>query len=347
MVKKPFKGNYLQLEDARISYDLKTDTVNLTSKDPAIPKGQGFKISMNKGRDAEYILREILENAQLIPKDRYKSITRYTSYRNAISHDRWDVFPLGVHANNEEAVWSVTDAAHALVIGRSGSGKTNLVRNVMYHCLQNPNKWEIFAIDLKGDENQPFVAKNSQIIHLTQSPVEALEYIQKVHSEMHRRYQEISEVNVRSYKELHSRPHAVMLIIDGLDVIHYPGRDIFSPNPTEREEILKEEYLRQEIRGRLTEISRLGRSAGIHLMLLTQSIMDGEINHELRSNLSMRIATSRLSPKQSHTLLYDESASQFNEAINGRGYIKNIQSESDRGADFQAYSFPHDSFTKE
>lgn len=346
MVKKPFRGQHLSLEDTRISYDVKTDSISLTSKDPDLPKGKGFKVTMNRGRDAEYILRELLEKEGVIPKDRFRTITRHTSYLNATSHDRWDVIPLGIHANNEESRWHVEDAPHALVLGRSGSGKTNLVRNLMYHCLQNPRDWEVFAIDLKSDENKDFARKNPQVVKLANSPMEAIEYIREVHSAMHTRYNEISSANAMNYRTIPSRPPATMLIMDGLETLMYPGRDIFSPTPTETEEIRAEGKLRQEIIAKLTEISRLGRAAGIHLVILTQNASAEYLHSELRSNMTLRIATSRLSAQQSQILFYDDSASHLYEDITGRGYIRNINSRHEGGADFQAYSFPHDALSK-
>lgn len=346
MVKKPFRGQHLSLEDTRISYDVKTDSISLTSKDPDLPKGKGFKVTMNRGRDAEYILRELLEKEGVIPKDRFRTITSHASYLNSISHDRWDVIPLGVHANNEEARWSVTDAAHALVLGRTGSGKTNLVRNLMYHCLQNSKDWKVFAIDLKSDENKDFVRKNPQVIKMTNSPVEAIEYIREVHSAMHTRYEEISSVNAMNYRTIPSAPPATMFILDGLETLMYPGRDIFSPSPKEKGEIQAEAELRQELIVKLTEISRLGRTAGIHLVILTQHASPEHLHSELRSNLTLRIATSRLSVQQSRILFYDDSASHLYEDVIGRGYIRNINSRHEGGADFQAYSFPHDALSK-
>jgi S-DNA-T family DNA segregation ATPase FtsK/SpoIIIE len=346
MVKKPFRGKHLNLEDTRISYDVKTDSISLTSKDPDLPKGKGFKITMNRGRDAEYILRELLEKEGVIPKDRFKTITHHTSYLDASSHERWNVIPLGIHANNEETRWYVEDAPHALVVGRAGSGKTNLVRNLMYHCLQNPSEWEVFAIDLKGDENKHFAAKNPNVIKLTNSPAEAIEYIRRVHAEMHMRYEEISSVNAINYRDIPSRPPATMLILDGLETLMYPGRDIFSPSPTDAKEIRAEGNLRQEMISRLTEISRLGRAAGIHLVILTQRASVEYLHTELRSNLTVRIATSRLSAQQSQILFYDDSASYLYEDIKGRGYIRNMNARHDGGADFQAFFFPHDALAE-
>lgn len=62
MAKKPAKGNYLTLEDVRITYDKKTDSVHLTSKDKDLPEG-GFHLTLNKGREAEQALRSLLINA--------------------------------------------------------------------------------------------------------------------------------------------------------------------------------------------------------------------------------------------------------------------------------------------
>ena len=59
MVSKPERGRYLTLEDVRVSYKHKDDTIHLTSADPDIPNGS-FYITLNRDTPTEEALRELL-----------------------------------------------------------------------------------------------------------------------------------------------------------------------------------------------------------------------------------------------------------------------------------------------
>jgi hypothetical protein len=59
MVSKPERGRYLTLEDIRVSYKHKDDTIHLTSADPDIPNGS-FYITLNRDTPTEEALRELL-----------------------------------------------------------------------------------------------------------------------------------------------------------------------------------------------------------------------------------------------------------------------------------------------
>jgi hypothetical protein len=67
MVHKPKRGRYLELEDVRVSYNHKDDTIHLTSSDPEIPQGSFF-LTLNRNTSTEVALRDLLEEHQLIKK---------------------------------------------------------------------------------------------------------------------------------------------------------------------------------------------------------------------------------------------------------------------------------------
>ncbi|HSN49726.1 MAG TPA: hypothetical protein VLR52_00745, partial [Bacteroidales bacterium] len=82
MAKKPFGGNYLKVE-FRVSYDKKTDSINLTSKDKDLQGEKGFRLTLNRGRDAEHELRKLLEREGLIPKGKPKEIPDRVLFANS------------------------------------------------------------------------------------------------------------------------------------------------------------------------------------------------------------------------------------------------------------------------
>lgn len=105
MVQKPEKGRYLQLEDVRVSYKAKEDTIHLTSSDSDIPNGSFF-MTLKKDTPTEQALRALLEKEGLIRSDKYKKTITY------------DIVPSIVMdmLNNKPQFIDVA--------GRPGSGKT-------------------------------------------------------------------------------------------------------------------------------------------------------------------------------------------------------------------------------
>jgi DNA segregation ATPase FtsK/SpoIIIE-like protein len=174
MVKKPFRGKYLELK-VRVSYDEKTDSVHITSKDKDLPTERGFHLTLNGGKDAEYILRTLLEKEGLIPEDRFKVIPTHLCFDDAINTDKWDKFPLGLHANGEEAVWDSSRSSNLLLAGSAGTGKSVIQRNIIFHCLRHPEKWVFFGIDLRRVALAPYLEFGSPITNVATTVADALE----------------------------------------------------------------------------------------------------------------------------------------------------------------------------
>lgn len=104
------------------------------------------------------------------------------------------------------------------------------------------------------------------------------------------------------------------------------------------DEILAENELKSEAYSLLNELAKLGRAAGIHLVLATQFLDLNVVGGELLQNCTTRIAAGRLSEEQSHALLNNDEATRINGVIRGRGYLQNYGT----GADFQGYYAPQD-----
>jgi S-DNA-T family DNA segregation ATPase FtsK/SpoIIIE len=330
MVKKPFRGNYLELK-VRVSYDKKTDTVHLTSKDKDLQAERGFHMTLNGGRDAEYILRELLEREGMIPKDKSRILPDRAFFGDSPSHKIWNHFPLGLDGNDEEVIWDPTVAPHILLAGSCGSGKSVVQRNIIFHCIQNSDKWSVIGIDLKQVELSPYKKYDSTVESIATTFEEAFEAIEEAHQRMFDRYEVMEKQGVNNYQDLVEAPRALMLVIDEAYVLLAPiGRKTLEQE--------KEEPLREIMSKKLEEIARLGRAAGIHLSISSQR-PDAKILHgEFKQNLSARLAMGRMSPPASAITLDNDQATKIHGAVKGRGYFQ----EFGEGAYFQAYFAPSD-----
>ena len=323
MVKKPFRGNYLELK-VRVSYDKKTDSIHLTSKDKDLDAPRGFHLALNGGRDAEQVLRSLLEQEGLIPKERFKTIRSHASFYDSKRHGKWNEFPLGVYANDEETIWDPTRSPHVFLAGGSGSGKSVIQRNMIFHCVQHSDRWHVLGIDLKRVELTPY-AKYEKSVMVATSLEEAGETVDFAHETMMKRYQEMTEVGVSNYQDLENTPKAILVMIDEAFIVLSPT-GITTPKGKE------DDAFKKELHGKLLEISRLGRAAGVHLVIATQRINADFLYGEFKQNLSTRIAAGRMDVEPSRSFLDNDAATKL-PGIKGRGYFQ----EFGEGSDFQGY----------
>lgn len=330
MVKKPFRGNYLELK-VRVSYDKKTDTVHLTSKDKDLQAERGFHLTLNGGRDAEYILRELLEREGMIPKDKSRILPDRAFFGDSPSHKTWNHFPLGLDGNDEEVIWDPTISPHLLLAGSCGSGKSVVQRNIIFHCIQNPDKWSVIGIDLKRVELSEYKNYDSAVESIAVTLEEASDSIADVHGRMFARYAEMEEQGVNNYQDLADAPRALMLVIDESYVV-------LAQTGIKTSEEVEKDALRKEMVKKLAEIARLGRAAGVHLSLSSQRPDPNIFDGEFRQNLSTRIAMGRMSPPASAITLDNDQATKIYGAVKGRGYFQTYG----EGAYFQAYFAPMD-----
>lgn len=124
MAKKPAKGNYLTLEDVRITYDKKTDSVHLTSKDKDLPEG-GFHLTLNKGREAEQALRSLLIDAGMAQPKAEDTIPKKLEFN--IAEQMPQVF-LGKDSMGK-AILTDPTASPLHIIGGVGRGKTEFAKS--------------------------------------------------------------------------------------------------------------------------------------------------------------------------------------------------------------------------
>lgn len=328
MAKKALKGDYVTFE-VRASYDKKTDSIHLTSKDKDISTANGFHLTLNRGKDAEYALRTLLEQKGIIPEEQYLPVKAY--YGDSRLHHVWDRFPVGVHADGTEAVWNSSSSNNVLIAGPTGAGKSVIQRNILFHCIQNSDKWSVLGIDLKGGELTPYKKHSPAVMNVVTTVADGVEILRYAHGEMQKRYELMRHLDVSHLREIDHRPKSLMVMVDQL--LMFLAR-LESDTPEARAENL----LKAEARYLLNRIAMLGRPAGIHLVLSAQRIDKKVMTNELVENCTTRIASGRLDSSASKALLGNDEAYLLNGGIKGRGYMQ----EDGEGAGFQGYFAPED-----
>jgi DNA segregation ATPase FtsK/SpoIIIE-like protein len=319
------KKNAQNLE-AILTYDENTDSIYLQTKDKSYPSAK-IRLEQKDVR-AEMDLRDLLDRKGVVPAQRFSSVTLPLPYPEYSSRETtWDRFPLGVHSNGEEAFWETYTAPNALIIGEIGSGKSVIIRSILAHCFHNRNHWQVLGIDLLRVEFASYKRHYPDLLDFASTIPDGVEMLRYAHEEMITRYEKMEEEQVNHFLELNQQPKSLMIIVD-------EARFLTPVEGVRAHDAIEEEAFKKEMIELLTNMSRLGRAAGINLVI-TSSRLDAEVlGGELISNCYIRIATGRLDLVQSEALLGNDEATRINYTVKGRGYLQ-VQG---KGADFQGYS---------
>ena len=167
----------------------------------------------------------------------------------------------------------VDSPSHMFLAGREMIPTHNSVtqRTLLMHALQSPD-WRVALVDPKRVELAAY-RNHKHVMRVATELDESLELIIDVEKEMQTRYMKMQDESVNFFRNLRQPPPAFLLMIDETYALLAP------------EKIKNDEgKLRDEMHAQITlligSIARLGRAAGVHLMLATQrpdaAVLPGE-----------------------------------------------------------------------
>ncbi|HEY4399120.1 MAG TPA: FtsK/SpoIIIE domain-containing protein [Lactobacillaceae bacterium] len=179
----------------------------------------------------------------------------------------------GMHRDEADEVLAIPlgdNMAHALVAGRTGSGKSVFLNNLLMSLMSEYAPWEvdIYLADFKKVELSRYLSdKDNQAPHVkavaatSQMPyvMSLLRYLAKVMDAREQFFARISEKNIADFRKRYDvvLPR-VLLVVDEFQQM------FLQANEAEHVEI-------QHI---LTEIAKKGRSSGVHLLFASQEMSD-------------------------------------------------------------------------
>lgn len=202
------------------------------------------------------------------------------------SADReWNEIPIGVGVDGE-IVWDIKKVPHALITGTSGAGKSTLQRNLIFHCIQHPDKIRFLGIDVKRVELKPYAKYNNVVVGIAVDTEEGVEICRFARDEMMDRYEKMEELGVNNFLLLPNPPHALMVMVD-------ESYQFLAPRGIKTDEGKAEDELKAEASVIISDIARLGRAAGVHLVLATQRPDRNVMSDNLQANFTCRIVTGR------------------------------------------------------
>jgi DNA segregation ATPase FtsK/SpoIIIE, S-DNA-T family len=229
--------------------------------------------------------------------------------------------PIGVRADGEPLFIDFKEAAdkgmgpHGLVIGATGSGKSELLRTLIISLVitHTPEMVSFVLIDFKGGASFADFGALPHVAGIITNLAEDLSLVDRVYyailGEQLRRQRMLHDAgnldNIKQYQEkwqmtpgMEPMPHLLLIA------------DEFAELLTNRPEFLD----------LFITIGRVGRSLGMHLLFATQRLEEGRIRG-LEGHLRYRICLRTFSPDESRTVLGKPDAYYLPSAP-GVGYFK-------------------------
>lgn len=229
---------------------------------------------------------------------------------------KWYEIPLGLGLEGE-VVADLSIAPHMLITGVTGSGKSVLQRNIIFHCIQHNDNIRMLGVDVKRVELSPFKKYSQTILGIGTNLEDGVDVVRYAKRVMEKRYEKMEEQKVNHFKDLkdeNGKPDYALLVMIDEAYMFMATEGGKSDDSKARDE------LHGEASTMLGEIARLGRAAGVHLIMATQRPDAKVIYGELKLNLPVRIAAGRLDSTASSMTL-DSASAAYLPSIKGRGML--------------------------
>ena len=199
----------------------------------------------------------------------------FTSHKSQVS------FAVGRDINNRDIVGDIAKLPHLLIAGTTGSGKSVCTNSLIISLLykSSPEDVRFIMVDPKMVELAPYNGIPHLLIPVVTDPKKAAGALQWAVYEMMKRYKTFSELGVKKLEEYNALarqreevPHmaSVIVVIDEL-------ADLMTVAAKEVEESI-------------CRVAQMGRAAGMHLVIATQSPRADVITGLMKANIPSRIA---------------------------------------------------------
>ncbi|MCL2402350.1 MAG: DNA translocase FtsK [Oscillospiraceae bacterium] len=228
---------------------------------------------------------------KLISKVYLRDIIESPEFKNAKSKL---TFAIGMDITGEAVVGNIAKLPHMLVAGTTGSGKSvclnSLILSILYKAT--PDDVRLIMIDPKMVEFKVYNSIPHLLVPVVTDIKKASGALQWAVVEMMKRYNMFSETNARDlegYNEAVKRmedreplPQIVVVIDELADLMMTAAK---------------------EVEESICRVAQMGRAAGIHLVIATQSPRADVITGLMKANIPSRIALKVASALESRIIL--------------------------------------------
>lgn len=185
----------------------------------------------------------------------------------------------------QELTFGTGLAHHALIVGRTGSGKTNLMHVIITGLAlkYGPSEIELFLVDFKGGVSfKPYALHglpHARVIAIESDREFGMSVLQGLDATLKARFETFRAAGVDNIVDFRAKRPAdrvprIVLVVDEY-------QEFFS----------EDDVLAAQARGILERIARQGRSFGIHILLASQSLTGtSQLPQSILGQLAVRIA---------------------------------------------------------
>lgn len=201
-------------------------------------------------------------------------------------------------------------------------------RNIILGCVLRPDSWRFLGIDLKKVELSSWRAYSNVVLGIATTIEDALTVLRFAQQTMMKRYAELEQLGLNNFLDLPEKGQALMVMVD-------EAGELLSPSGVKTEEGKAEDELKGEASMIIGSIARLGRAAGVHLVIATQRPDASLLPGETKANLGVRINCGRTDPNASSMILGNGEGARVKANPRGRLYLR-IYGSGDHGQGFFA-----------
>jgi len=178
-------------------------------------------------------------------------IPESVEYKKSDSHED---FILGIGADGEEYDWTPSRESHLHVYGKTKSGKTRFLKNIIRHAYDHPEHWNVRIIDTSGDLTHIADNEFSNSQAVATNHFDAWDLLQANLEDIRDTTLLMTEHNVSTYLDLPEdvRPKASLLAIDEVEDLLMNSGD---------------NELDEKILEQIRKIQKVGASSGIFLAI--------------------------------------------------------------------------------
>lgn len=207
-------------------------------------------------------------------------------------------------------------------------------RNIVFSCIMRPDKWRFLGIDLKRVELSPFRKYSGVVLGVATTLSDAVEVLRFSQQEMMRRYTEMEKTGTRDFADLPGDNQSLLIMVDEMGELLSSG-GAGGGGKKDDDDGESDSDLKGEATDIISSIARLGRAAGVHLVMATQRPDATILPGETKANLAVRINCGRTLGNASSMILGDDEGLRVKPNPKGRLYLS-VNSVGNHGQGFYA-----------
>lgn len=190
-----------------------------------------------------------------------------------------------VNGSTFDLTWDLRVEPHGLAVGTTGSGKSQTVQLVMVQLAKAG--WNLLLLDPKKVEFSNWAGRPG-VLGVTTELAAHVEALEQARAEQDRRYEAMTAAGVNHIDLLDSadRPRRLLVVVDEAVELLAPAQ-----GKTDAAKVAN------ELKGRASEavssMLRLGRAAGVHVILAAQRADRAVLTGEAQNNLAFKVIQGR------------------------------------------------------